>query len=54
MIQTKKAKNDPKQTLQGLIGIKKEADGSVTLNGKPAKSVTIDGEVYYSIEPIDE
>ena len=54
MIQTKKAKNDPKQTLQGLIGIKKEADGSVTLNGKPAKSVMIDGEVYYSIEPIDE
>lgn len=54
MIQTKKAKNDPKQTLLGLIGIKKEADGSVTLNGKPAKSVTIDGKVYYSIEPIDE
>ena len=54
MIQTKKAKNDPKETLRSLMGIKKEADGSVTVNGKPAKTITIDGKVYYSIEPIDE
>lgn len=54
MIQTKKAKNDPKETLRSLMSIKKEADGSVTVNGKPAKTITIDGKVYYSIEPIDE
>ena len=54
MIQTKKAKNDPKETLRRLMGIKKEADGSVTVNGKPAKTITIDGKVYYSVEPIDE
>ena len=45
-IQTKKEGNGLLESLKNLPGVKVEADGSISVNGQPAKKITINGSSY--------
>ena len=51
MIQTNKGGKGQSETFWDLNGIKKEADGSITMNGKPMKTIEYKGRTYFSLSP---
>ena len=49
LIQTKKGNKNLSEILKDIAGVKVEADGSITVNGEPVKSIKYKGRTYYAL-----